>query len=36
MHRLFVIFSGSNIEKSMFLVETTDEEELREKLLIWK
>ncbi|VDO76777.1 unnamed protein product [Onchocerca flexuosa] len=34
--RLFVTFSGNNVETSAFLVETTDEEELREKLLKWK
>ncbi|OZC06181.1 hypothetical protein X798_06836 [Onchocerca flexuosa] len=36
MRLLFVIFSGSNVETSAFLVETTDEEKLKEKLLKWK
>uniref|UniRef100_A0A8R1XNU8 Uncharacterized protein n=1 Tax=Onchocerca volvulus TaxID=6282 RepID=A0A8R1XNU8_ONCVO len=33
---LFLIFSGSNIEASTFLVETTNEEKLRKKFLKWK
>ncbi|VDK87159.1 unnamed protein product [Onchocerca ochengi] len=32
----FVMFSGKNVEASTFLIETTDEEKLREKLLKWK
>uniref|UniRef100_A0A8R1U0P6 Uncharacterized protein n=1 Tax=Onchocerca volvulus TaxID=6282 RepID=A0A8R1U0P6_ONCVO len=35
-HRLFVMFSGSNVEASTFLVETIAEEKLRKKLLKWK
>ncbi|VDM98666.1 unnamed protein product [Onchocerca ochengi] len=30
------MFSGSNVEASTFLVETTKEEELKEKLLEWR
>uniref|UniRef100_A0A8R1TM53 Uncharacterized protein n=1 Tax=Onchocerca volvulus TaxID=6282 RepID=A0A8R1TM53_ONCVO len=33
---LFLVFGGSNVEASTFLVETTNEEKLREKLLKWK
>uniref|UniRef100_A0A8R1TM57 Uncharacterized protein n=1 Tax=Onchocerca volvulus TaxID=6282 RepID=A0A8R1TM57_ONCVO len=33
---LFVMFSGSNVETSTFLVESTDEEKLREKFSKWK
>ncbi|OZC06107.1 hypothetical protein X798_06908 [Onchocerca flexuosa] len=35
-YRVFLLFSGSNVETSTFLVETTNEEKLREKLLKWK
>ncbi|VDK85335.1 unnamed protein product [Onchocerca ochengi] len=34
--RIFLMFSGSNVEASTFLVEATNEEELKEKLLEWK
>ncbi|VDO69309.1 unnamed protein product [Onchocerca flexuosa] len=33
---IFVAFRGGNVETSTLLVETTDEEKLREKLLKWK
>ncbi|VDN01171.1 unnamed protein product, partial [Onchocerca ochengi] len=33
---LFLMFGGSNVEASTVLVETTNEEKLREKLLKWK
>uniref|UniRef100_A0A8R1TMR4 F-box domain-containing protein n=2 Tax=Onchocerca TaxID=6281 RepID=A0A8R1TMR4_ONCVO len=33
---VFVMFSGSGVEASTFLVKTTNEEELKEKLLEWK
>ncbi|VDM99740.1 unnamed protein product [Onchocerca ochengi] len=33
---LLLVFSGSDVEASTFLVETTNEEKLREKLLKWK
>ncbi|OZC06367.1 hypothetical protein X798_06643 [Onchocerca flexuosa] len=34
--RLFIMFSGSNIKASTFLIGTTDEEKLRKKFLKWK
>ncbi|VDM97341.1 unnamed protein product [Onchocerca ochengi] len=33
---IFLVFGGSNVETSTFLVETTDEDKLREMLLKWK